>query len=376
MLSAAGGGGAKSAPPANSGPVAPTSANFFAAVLQRLKLPVTTANLDALYAVEHLEGNSSRYNPLNVIQPEPGSTAFNSVGVQTYASFDTGVAGTATLLSNSHWAGVRQAFAQGNSLQADLAAFQQAYTWDPGISFPATPAIFAQEAAWNVGPRPGSAGILSGIVAPSSAGGRGGSQSAGGPGAGNVAAAPGLPFPVGSLSGNLSATQRTKIVNWLEAVGNTPQALATWLTSSAPGAPFNLRLTGNQSGLTAYESAGPSGNVYDQYLIDAYNAVGKGGGIGYGAGHVSYQWNMPGGGLVSQIENAAEDVLGWLAKPLLKFFIAAALVIVGVIFVVLAVKMLADSDSSSSSSAPVEEEAPEEEHSEEGGAAEDAVAAA
>lgn len=136
--------------------VAPTMQNFFSAVLQQLKLPVTQANLDALYGVAKLEGYSDRYNPLNVIQPEPGSTDYNSVGVQTYANFDTGVEGTATLLSNDHWTGVREALAQGNSTQNVLDAFKQAYTWDPGVQFP------IGQPDWGsvpVGPDPGSGNI-------------------------------------------------------------------------------------------------------------------------------------------------------------------------------------------------------------------------
>lgn len=131
--------------------VLPTSRNFFIAVLEKLGLPATETNLDALYSVEHLEGDNQRYNPLNVIQPEPGSTPYNSVGVQSYADFATGVEGTATLLSNSHWTGVRAALQRGTSVQDVLSAFQAAYTWDPGIQFPASPAIWAGEANRTVG---------------------------------------------------------------------------------------------------------------------------------------------------------------------------------------------------------------------------------
>lgn len=147
-----------------AGSIAPTSRNFFAAVLTKLGLPVTDSNLDALYSVEHLEGDNDRYNPLNVIQPEPGSTAFNSVGVQSYASFDTGVSGTAELLSNSHWEGVRAALARSQSVDDVLAAFQAAYTWDPGVQFPASTSIWSQEASHNVGPNAGSSSPLGQLV--------------------------------------------------------------------------------------------------------------------------------------------------------------------------------------------------------------------
>ena len=114
-----------------------TSRAFFVAMLRGLKAPATQANLDALYAVENREGDNDRFNPLNVVQPEPGSSAYNSIGVQRYADFRTGVHGTVTLLSNAHWHGVRTALRAGHSRQAVLATFASAYTWDSGITFPA-----------------------------------------------------------------------------------------------------------------------------------------------------------------------------------------------------------------------------------------------
>ena len=115
--------------------VQPTAKNYFVAFLQGLGLPVTDQNLRALYGVATLEGWNNRYNPLNVIQPEPGSAAFNSVGVQSYADFDSGVKGAVTLFEGSHWDGVRAALAKGNDGQGVLAAFKAAYTWDPGVQF-------------------------------------------------------------------------------------------------------------------------------------------------------------------------------------------------------------------------------------------------
>lgn len=157
------------APPAA---VAPTSTNFFASVLALLKLPVTQPNLDALYAVEHLEGPNSGYNPINVVQHEPGSHVRinadgtpNSADVQDFASFDTGVQGTATLLQGSTWAGVRAALAQGNSTPNVLDAFRSAYaTWGSHVNFTDNASINAQEASRNVGQNPGS-GALAGASA-------------------------------------------------------------------------------------------------------------------------------------------------------------------------------------------------------------------
>lgn len=115
--------------------VPPTAKNYFTAFLIGLGLPVTQANLDALYGVATAEGWNDRYNPLNVVQQEPGSTAFNSVGVQTYPNLNEGVQGAVQLFKGQNWDGVRAALAQGNSTQAVLAAFKNAYFWAPGISF-------------------------------------------------------------------------------------------------------------------------------------------------------------------------------------------------------------------------------------------------
>ncbi|MGL1622432.1 hypothetical protein ACSTG8_23590, partial [Vibrio parahaemolyticus] len=91
-----------------------------------------------------------RYNPLNSVVPESGSTPFNSAGVQRYLSFDSGVAGTVDLLRGTAWNGVRAALAADSGTAAVLAAFTAAYTWDPGVTFPTT--NLAAVAARSVGP--------------------------------------------------------------------------------------------------------------------------------------------------------------------------------------------------------------------------------
>lgn len=118
--------------------VAPTALNYFTLFLQGIGAPVTQQNLNALYGVATLEGWNDRYNPLNVVQPEPGSTDYNSVGVQSYANFDSGVQGAIDLFTqNSVWDGVIRALRQGNSAENVLAAFKQVYAgWDPGVQFP------------------------------------------------------------------------------------------------------------------------------------------------------------------------------------------------------------------------------------------------
>ncbi|HJT75937.1 MAG TPA: NlpC/P60 family protein, partial [Gemmataceae bacterium] len=102
-------------------------------------------------------------------------------------SFDTGVAGTVTLLQGSHWTGVRAALAADQGMNAVLAAFTAAYTWDPGVKFPTT--NLAAVAARSVGPQPGTGG---GEICPG-----GGGVSTGGTPAGSI---------VGPTGNNIAGT--------------------------------------------------------------------------------------------------------------------------------------------------------------------------
>lgn len=52
------------------------------------------------------EGTDARYNPLATTQPMPGSTAFNSAGVQDYASIDDGIQATIWSLDPTAYNGV------------------------------------------------------------------------------------------------------------------------------------------------------------------------------------------------------------------------------------------------------------------------------
>ena len=139
---------------------ATSTQNFFTDMLTKLRLPTSADNLNALYAVAQLEGQNDRYNPLNSVIKEPGSSSFNSVGVQRYASFDSGVDGTVALLQGAHWNGVRSTLAANKGTTAVLAAFQAAYTWDPHVHFPTV--NLATVAARSVGPTGSSAPICPG----------------------------------------------------------------------------------------------------------------------------------------------------------------------------------------------------------------------
>ena len=168
---------------------APTSANYFAAFLAGIGAPVTPQNLAALYDVEHYEGINQRYNPLNVVQKEPGSTQFNSVGVQAYPDLQTGVKGAVDLFTqNSVWNGVIAALRQGTDTNAVLDQFDQVYDrWSPGTRLPSLSATaLASVAGAQIGPHSGT--LTGSIITPGGAANAIGSA-VGVPGLGTVGSA-------------------------------------------------------------------------------------------------------------------------------------------------------------------------------------------
>lgn len=212
---------------------------FFTDVLTKLSLPISAGNLNALYSVAQLEGQNDRYNPLNSVIKESGSTSFNSVGVQRYASFDSGVDGTVIMLQGAHWNGVRAALAADKGTPAVLAAFQVAYTWDPKVHFPAT--NLAAVAARSVGPASGSAPICPG----------GGGAVTGGTPAGNI---------VGPTGNNIAGT--TTVPAGFTPSGSAKGNKAVQFALAQLGKPYVFGASGPNSfdcsGLTmaAWASAG------------------------------------------------------------------------------------------------------------------------
>src|SRR5262245_59073724 len=74
---------------------------FLSAVLSGLGAPVTENNLAKLGAIARTEGHGGDYNPFNYVVAAPGSSDFNSVGVQNYPDATTGVTMTMKLLRGS-----------------------------------------------------------------------------------------------------------------------------------------------------------------------------------------------------------------------------------------------------------------------------------
>jgi hypothetical protein len=135
--SASGSGGGGSSPSGASGGSAPTADNFDASnvsadgpindpkgfavnLLKSLGDPVTDANVNSIVAWEKREGghwnNSAHYNPLNTTQREAGSSSMNSVGVQSYNSWDQGLQATVKTLHNGYYNDILGALKSGQGL--------------------------------------------------------------------------------------------------------------------------------------------------------------------------------------------------------------------------------------------------------------------
>ena len=56
-----------------------------------------------------VSGQGARYNPLNTTLVLPGSTSYNSIGVQNYTSYEQGVQATVSTLSETPYAKVVKA---------------------------------------------------------------------------------------------------------------------------------------------------------------------------------------------------------------------------------------------------------------------------
>jgi hypothetical protein len=71
---------------------------FYEAVLRAIGAPVTGNTLAVIYAWRQTEGGKATYNPFNTTWKKPGSTAYNTVGVQNYAIPQDGVDATVKTL--------------------------------------------------------------------------------------------------------------------------------------------------------------------------------------------------------------------------------------------------------------------------------------
>jgi hypothetical protein len=88
-----------------------TPTTWAVALLGRVKIPATKANVKAVVGWENAEGghfnNSARYNPLNTTQSAPGATNTGTQGnIKAYTSWNQGLDATARTLQNGRYGSI------------------------------------------------------------------------------------------------------------------------------------------------------------------------------------------------------------------------------------------------------------------------------
>jgi hypothetical protein len=187
-----------------------TPAQFSTAVLQRLGIRPTSANVRAMVGWAKAEGghwnNSARYNPLNTTQPERGAGNTGSQGnIKVYRNWNQGVQATVETLKNGHYGAILHALRGNNPLAVANAIGQT--PWGTNGS------LVRQTIASTSGVRPSATSLGSG-----------------GGGSGSTTAS------VGALGAQSAAQGSTGTLALLQAL-TAPQTQAPPIT--APPAPAN-----------------------------------------------------------------------------------------------------------------------------------------
>lgn len=88
------------------------------AFLTALKAPVSFINVQIVYDWIYSEsgGGGGMWNPLNTVQPYPGATDYNTVGVKNYLSWDDGIAATIIVITDGQYDEIVNALRAGNSV--------------------------------------------------------------------------------------------------------------------------------------------------------------------------------------------------------------------------------------------------------------------
>lgn len=90
-----------------------TPALFAEALLDKLGLPISQSNVEALVAFQAREGghmhNAAAFNPMNTTLKLPGSRPVTPVGVQAYESWNQGLEATARTLAQGNMSAITSA---------------------------------------------------------------------------------------------------------------------------------------------------------------------------------------------------------------------------------------------------------------------------
>jgi hypothetical protein len=108
-----------------------TPLDFAHQLLHRLGLPESDSNLQALVAVQAVEGghmaNSAQFNPLNTMQGAPGArdAGLKVKGIKAYSSWDEGLEATAQTLTNGLYKNILASLARSAPADETVRAWGQ-----------------------------------------------------------------------------------------------------------------------------------------------------------------------------------------------------------------------------------------------------------
>jgi hypothetical protein len=105
---------------------------FYSELLTYIGAPVTEENLQFCQAWQKREGGNAQWNPFNTTWVRPGSTDYNSVGVQNYPTSLIGIQATGKTLKMSVYGNLVAAFKTGDPWANPSAYAHALRVWSGG----------------------------------------------------------------------------------------------------------------------------------------------------------------------------------------------------------------------------------------------------
>jgi hypothetical protein len=105
--------------------------SFMQNVLAQIRAPATAINVRNLQTWQRFEGGTALWNPLNDTDEHPGSTPYNSAGVQNYPTAPVGERATAGTLQNGRYTAILVKLRASAPLSQwnDVSVLEQINTW-------------------------------------------------------------------------------------------------------------------------------------------------------------------------------------------------------------------------------------------------------